>query len=201
MQPDSVADPCRSLAFPFDSLAFYQKLEAAGMDPSQARAVASHVLDAVGASAVATRAEARGFQATTEERYRVELEAERLKQAARHEATMSALDRGLASHQASTQRELDRLRAETEKLRAELRFELEKLSSGQRLDKNLEKGRVRDEMAQQSERIAGLDARIDREVQGIRTSIESGKSELLRYSVGTVIAFGGVAISALRLML
>lgn len=97
--------------------------------------------------------------------------------------------------------DIDRLRTESEKLRAELKYEIEKLTASQRLDLNLEKGRIRDELQKQTDRIIEIDGRLDRECNGIRTLMESNKNDLLRYSMATIISFGAVALGAIRLMI
>ena len=97
--------------------------------------------------------------------------------------------------------DIDRIRADSEKLKAELKYEIEKLTAAQRLDLNLEKGRIRDELQKQNDRILGIDGRLDREANLIRTQIETSKNDLLRYCVGTVISCGAIALGALRLML
>ena len=98
-------------------------------------------------------------------------------------------------------RDVDRLRTESEKLRTELKYEIEKLTTAQRLDLNLEKGRIRDEMQKQNDKINAIDSRLDREANLIRTQIETGKNDLLRYSVATLLSCGAMALGALRLML
>ena len=98
-------------------------------------------------------------------------------------------------------REVDRLRTESDKLRTELKYEIEKLTTAQRLDLNLEKGRIRDEMQKQNDKIMAIDSRLDREVNLILTQIEAGKNDLLRYSVATLFSCGALALGALRLML
>ena len=44
---------------------------------------------------------------------------------------------------------------------ADLRYEVDKLNASQRLDLNLEKGRVREDLQKQSDRLMTADARID----------------------------------------
>ena len=97
--------------------------------------------------------------------------------------------------------EQDAKRANLEKLRTELRYEIDKLTGSQKLDLNLERGRTRDEIAKQNDRIMSIDGRLDREVNLIRTQIEASKNDMLRYSVATLASLGAVTLGAIRLML
>lgn len=68
--------------------------------------------------------------------------------------------------------ENDQLRADLEKLKQRLREEITRTMAGVRLDLNLEKGRIRDEAAQQELKIKEVDTRIESEIAGLRTQIE-----------------------------
>ena len=87
-----------------------------------------------------------------------------------------------------------------DRLRVELKFETEKLSNSQKLDLNLERGRMRDELQKQREEVQKLDAKIDREIRNVSTQIEASKNDLLRYSVGTLVSMGAFVLAAIRLM-
>jgi len=165
----------------FDTLAFAAQLEAAGVPRAQAEALARSVLDVAAATDASHRSEFAFKEQIAQCR--------------------SELSTGLETQRGSTQRDIDRLRTESEKLRTELKYEIEKLNAAQRLDLNLEKGRIRDELQKQNDRILGIDSRLDREANLIRTQIEAGKNDLLRYSIGTLISCGAIALGALRLML
>ena len=88
-----------------------------------------------------------------------------------------------------------------DRLRVELKFETEKLSNSQKLDLNLERGRMRDELQKQREEVQKLDAKIDREIRNVSTQIEASKNDLLRYSVGTLVSMGAFVLAAVRLMI
>ena len=95
----------------------------------------------------------------------------------------------------------DTQRVNLDKMKTEMRYEIDKLTASQKLDVNLERGRIRDELQKQNDRIMGIDSRIDREVNLIRTHIEASKNDLLRYSVATLASLGAVTLAAVRLML
>ena len=163
----------------FDTLAFTQRLVEAGVAEQEARAIATELAqvaletDLLYADELATKSE-----------------LQHIVQDAKLDKCRSEMLSGL-----------DNQKSNLEKLRSELRYEVEKLSASQKLDLNLERGRTRDELQKQNDRIMGIDSRLDREVNLIRTQIEASKNDLLRYSVGTITAFGAVVLGALRLMI
>jgi len=189
---ERASDPWRHQRYPLDSLAFMRSLEAAGVPRGQAESLASHVIDALASSEGALRTDFVSRDALSTERLTIEGSLELSK---------TELKTGLANLEGSTKRELERLRAECEKLRAEMTYEVNKLSSSQRLDLNLEKGRLRDELQAQNDRVAKVDSRLDLEANLIRTQIETSKNDLLRYSIATITATGALGLGILRLIL
>ena len=165
----------------FDTLAFSTRLIDAGVSEQEARAIAvelaaaMHKADSIYNSELTTKAELA--RATDQQNNYLEQ---------------------LKSEMRSEQ---DAKRANLEKLRTELRYEIDKLTGSQKLDLNLERGRTRDEIAKQNDRIMSIDGRLDREVNLIRTQIEASKNDMLRYSVATLASLGAVTLGAIRLML
>lgn len=78
--------------------------------------------------------------------------------------------------------ENERLMADVEKLKQRLREEITRTTAGVRLDLNLEKGRIRDESAVHALKIKEVDTRIESEIAGLRTSIQSAKFNVLQVS-------------------
>lgn len=56
------------------------------------------------------------------------------------------LQKAADGHSASVHKDLERQQGFLEKMRSEIRHEIDKLAASQRLDLNLEKGRMRDEL-------------------------------------------------------
>ncbi|KAG8933718.1 hypothetical protein FRC01_007435 [Tulasnella sp. 417] len=79
--------------------------------------------------------------------------------------------------------ENDRLAADLEKLKARLREEITRTQAGVRLDLNLEKGRIRDETSVQELKLREVETRIESEMAGLRTAIETAKQNTLQYLV------------------
>lgn len=71
--------------------------------------------------------------------------------------------------------ENDRLVHDIEKLKQRLREEIARTQAGVRLDLNLEKGRMREDVGGQELKIKEVDARIEQEIANLRTSIQASK--------------------------
>ena len=64
--------------------------------------------------------------------------------------------------------ENERLLSDVEKLKQRLREEVSKTSAGVRLDLNLEKGRVRDELGQRELKIREVDTKLESEISAMK---------------------------------
>jgi hypothetical protein len=71
--------------------------------------------------------------------------------------------------------ENERLLSDVERLKQRLREEITRTQAGVRLDLNLEKGRIRDELNARELKIREVDTRIEGEISGLRTNMESVK--------------------------
>lgn len=161
-----------------DSLTMLRKLEASGLGATSSEAITTAVLDAVKASWQAARA--ADNEASARDTLLVNSEIERLRSEI---ATLRA-----------------ELKASKEKQSANLRYEVDKLQASQRLDLNLEKGRIREDLQKQSDTLTKADTRIDKEVNQVRTMIEASKNELMRYSIGTLVSFVAVSLAVVRVL-
>jgi chaperonin cofactor prefoldin len=90
-------------------------------------------------------------------------------------------------HFATLQRETERLRTDIDKMRSELRYEIDKVTSGQRLDLNLERGRIREELATQSSETSNLTNKLDREIHTLKTQLEAAKYDVIKYCIGEAL--------------
>ena len=178
-----------------------RSLETSGLPARHAETLTRAILDAVDAQAK-----------LQENALAIHGERERITFSSSFEQLRTELRTQQTTHQSFVAHELERLRAECEKLRSELKtekektkvdlkYEVDKLVASQRLDLNLERGRIRDDLVKQNDRIQAIDVRLDKEVLGLRTLMETGKNDLLRYSVATIVAGGGLALGWLRLMM
>ncbi|KAG8655884.1 coiled-coil domain-containing protein 90B, mitochondrial isoform X2 [Manihot esculenta] len=104
-------------------------------------------------------------------------------------------------HFSLLQRETEKLRNDIEKMRSELRYEIDKVTAGQRLDLNLERGRIRDELANQSAETTNLTNKLDREIQSLRAQLEAAKYDVIKYCIGTLVSISAVGLAVVRILL
>ncbi|KAG6767862.1 hypothetical protein POTOM_026750 [Populus tomentosa] len=104
-------------------------------------------------------------------------------------------------HFSLLQHETEKLRHDIEKMRSELRHEIDKLSAGQRLDLNLERGRIREELANQNAETTNLTNKLDGEIHGLRAQLEAGKYEVIKYCLGTLVSISAVGLAAVRILM
>jgi len=98
------------------------------------------------------------------------------------------------------QKEVEATKQELAKLKTEIRYEMDKMISSQRLDLNLEKGRLRDELQATTHSVQTIETQLNKDINGIRTGIEANKNEIIKYSIGTLVAVSSVGLGLLRLM-
>ncbi|KAH9291571.1 hypothetical protein KI387_043244, partial [Taxus chinensis] len=104
-------------------------------------------------------------------------------------------------HFSSLQRGTEKLRTDIDRMRSELRYEIDKVTAGQRLDLNLERGRVRDELANQSAETSNLTNKLDREIHFLKTQLEAAKYDVIKYCIGTIVSVMAVGLGLLRLVM
>nr|POE66276.1 protein fmp32, mitochondrial [Quercus suber] len=100
-------------------------------------------------------------------------------------------------HFSLLQHETEKLRNDIEKMRSELRYEIDKVTAGQRLDLNLERGRIRDELANQNAETNNLTNKLDREIHALRAQLEAAKYDVIKYCIASVSAIPSVPASVL----
>ncbi|KAF2322816.1 hypothetical protein GH714_031055 [Hevea brasiliensis] len=107
----------------------------------------------------------------------------------------------LEHHFSLLQRETEKLRSDIDKMRSELRYEIDKVTAGQRLDLNLERGRIRDELANQNAETTNLTNKLDREIHALRAQLEAAKYDVIKYCIGTLVSISAVGLAVLRILL
>lgn len=78
-------------------------------------------------------------------------------------------------------------------------LQVDKLTANQKLDMNLERGRLRDDMQLLSDKLATLRGSLEREINVVRTDMESSKADTLKWVVVTVLSLLGAGFAAIRL--
>ncbi|GJU95964.1 protein FMP32, mitochondrial [Tanacetum coccineum] len=105
------------------------------------------------------------------------------------------------NHFSLLQREMEKLKSDIEKMRSELRYEIDKVTAGQRLDLNLERGRIRDELSNQNQETTNLTNTLDREIHTLRAELEAAKYDVIKYCIGTLASISAVGLAILRILM
>ncbi|GMH18163.1 hypothetical protein Nepgr_020004 [Nepenthes gracilis] len=179
-------------AFLVDTLALVRSLEAQGVPSKQAEAITSAITEVLNDSlenvshTFVSKADMQNMESIQEaniSRFKSEVK--------------SSQDR----HFSLLQRETEKLKGDIEKLRSELKYEIDKVTAGQRLDLNLEKGHIRDELAKQKAETTNLTNKLDREIHALKAQLEVAKSDVIKYCVGTLVSLTAVALAVVRIWL
>lgn len=178
--------------FLVDTLALVRKLEAQGVPSNHAEALISVL------AAVQNDSWENSCQHFVS---KVEMEKSEMT----HQSNFSKFKTEVKSSQdfnlALLQRENEKLRNDIDKMRSELRYEVDKVTAGQRLDLNLEKGRIRDELTNQNQETVNLTNKLDREIQALKAHIEAAKYEVIKYCIGTLASVSAVGLAVVRILM
>ncbi|KAF9111484.1 hypothetical protein BGX27_004848 [Mortierella sp. AM989] len=174
----------------FDTHRFVEKLEKEGFSRQQSEAVMNALDEVITESMnnLAKNMVTRADQDKTVYTYKVDFAA--LK------SELQMLEKNDFS---LTNTNNERLVSEIEKLRQRLREEVTRTQAGVRLDLNLEKGRIRDEAATQELKVRATEERIEQEIAGLRTQMETIKLQTLQYMIGTITGAGALILAYLRM--
>ncbi|EFJ32766.1 hypothetical protein SELMODRAFT_439685 [Selaginella moellendorffii] len=179
-------------AFLVDTLAVMRRLEAQELNQRQAEAITAVVTSVLNDSLESV---AHSYTSKTDMQ----------KCEMMHDASLSKfkaeMQSSLEHHFATLQRESERLRTDMEKMRSELRYEIDKVQANQRLDLNLERGHIRDELNKQQAETSNLTNKLDREIHGLKTQLEAGKYEVIKYCIGTIVSITAVGLGLLRIIM
>ena len=171
-----------------DTLAMVRALERAGMDARVAEGVAREV-------ASATR------NATGPLASRAEFEKLTVSLTAKVESAESEMKSRQREQESSSRHSVAVVTSEIEKLRSELRFAHEKITTSQKLDLNLERGRLRDDLQRQDDKTGAMESQLDREISAMKTTIEAAKNDVIKYSIGAIMSMAAVGMSLMRLLM
>ncbi|KAL9253602.1 Coiled-coil domain-containing protein [Drosera capensis] len=175
--------------FLVDTLALVRKLEAQGVPSKQAEAITAAITEVLNDSLENV---AHSFVS------KVEMQKIEVVQESNLSKFKSEVKSLQEHHFALLKRETEKLQADIDKMRNELRYEIDKVTAGQRLDLNLEKGRIRDELADQKAETTNLTNVLDREIHALRAQMEAAKYDVVKYCVGTLLAVG---LAVVRIMM
>eukprot|EP01018_Ginkgo_biloba_P009071 Gb_03060 [translate_table: standard] len=179
-------------AFLVDTLALVRRLEAQGMPSKQAEAITASITEVLDdslenvAQSFFSKAEMQRSQMTQESalsKFKAEIQSSQ------------------EHHFSLLQRETEKLKTDIDTVRRELRYEIDKVTAGQRLDLNLERGRIREELTNQGAETSNLTNKLDREIHTLKTQLEAAKFEVIKYCIGTVVSVAAVGLGLLRVFM
>jgi len=61
--------------------------------------------------------------------------------------------------------------------------------------------RIRDELGALREKSNDIEVRIDKEINGLKTSLEASKNDIIRYCVGTILSVAVMGLGVVRLLI
>ncbi|XP_061368363.1 protein FMP32, mitochondrial-like [Gastrolobium bilobum] len=173
-------------AFLVDTLALVRGLEANGYPYKQAEAITSAITEVLNDSLENV---ASSFVSKSE------LQKSELLQESNPSNFKSEVQSSQEHHFSLLQRETAKLRSDIEKMRSELRYEIDKVTAGQRLDLNLERGRIRDELAIQNAETTNLTNKLDREIHALRGQLVGAKKDVMKSCLGTVVLISALGLA------
>ncbi|PSS21370.1 hypothetical protein CEY00_Acc10413 [Actinidia chinensis var. chinensis] len=179
--------------FLVDTLALVRRLEAQGVPSKQAEAITGAITEVLNDSLenVAHSFVSKG-----------EMQKIEMTQDSNLAKFKSKIQSSQEHHFSLLQHETEKLRSDDiEKMCSELRYEIDKVTAGQRLDLNLERGRIRDELANQNQETTNLTNKLDREIHALRAQLEAAKYEVIKYCIGTLVSISAVGLAVLRILL
>ncbi|KAJ9189666.1 hypothetical protein P3X46_000931 [Hevea brasiliensis] len=179
-------------AFLVDTLALVRGLEAQGVPSKQAEAITAAITEVLNDSLENV---AHSFVS------KAEMQKSEMIQESNLSKFKSEVQSSQEHHFSLLQRETEKLRSDIEKMRSELRYEIDKVTAGQRLDLNLERGRIRDELANQSAETNNLTNKLDREIHSLRAQLEAAKYDVIKYCIGTLVSISAVGLAVVRILL
>ncbi|GAA6043819.1 hypothetical protein JCM8097_002066 [Rhodosporidiobolus ruineniae] len=185
------SSPPSSAQHYFDTHATVERLvQNGGLDPSQARAVVDTLEDVVHETMETLQENlvSRGEHFKHHDRQKVDFAA--LKQ------TLELSER---TDFINLRAENERLLGDIARLKQKLREEISRTQAGVRLDLNLEKGRIRDEMSGRETRLTEVDTRIENEIGLLRASMEAVKFNILQYAFAVLSGTGALMLAYLRM--
>ncbi|KAJ8443636.1 hypothetical protein Cgig2_019618 [Carnegiea gigantea] len=139
--------------FLVDTLALVRRLEAQGIPSKQAEVITAAITEVLNDSLENV---AHSFMS------KADMQKFEMIQESKLAKFKSEVQSSQEHHFALLKRETEKLQGDIEKLRSELRYEIDKVTAGQRLDLNLERGRIQDELANQNAETTNLTNKLDR---------------------------------------
>ncbi|WJX36263.1 hypothetical protein P8452_24161 [Trifolium repens] len=179
-------------AFLVDTLQLVRNLESNGFPSKQAEAITSAITEVLNDSLENV---AQSFVSKSD------MQKSEMIQETNLSKFKSEVQSSQEHHFSLLQRETEKLRNDIDKMRSELRYEIDKVTAGQRLDLNLERGRIKDELADQNAETTNLTNKLDREIHALRAQLEAAKYDVIKYCIGALVSISAVGLAVIRIIL
>ncbi|KAH6810219.1 coiled-coil 90B-like protein [Perilla frutescens var. frutescens] len=175
-----------------DTLALVRKLEGQGVESKQAQAITEAMMEVLNDS----MENVSGSYVSKSEMQKSEMLQDNNLSMFKTEVKSSQ-----DHHFSMLQHEMEKVKNDIEKMRSELRYEIDKVTAGQRLDLNLERGRIRDELNNQNQETTNLTTKLDREIHTLRAQLEAAKYDVIKYCIGTLASVSAVGLAVIRILM
>ncbi|KDE02995.1 hypothetical protein MVLG_06495 [Microbotryum lychnidis-dioicae p1A1 Lamole] len=180
----------RTAQYYFDTADYVSRFEKHGLTPAQAEGVVDTLEDIIGESIRSMQGNLVTREEQEKRHYTQKVDFASLKQ---------TLELSEKTDFVNLKAENERLLGDIERLKQRLREEITRTQAGVRLDLNLEKGRIRDELSMRVVRLADVDTRIENEIGLLRTSMEAVKFNILQYAFAVMSGTGALLLAYLRM--
>ncbi|XP_039020480.1 coiled-coil domain-containing protein 90B, mitochondrial-like [Hibiscus syriacus] len=178
--------------FLVDTLALVRRFEAEGLPSKQAEAITTAITEVLNGSL-----ENLSLSVVS----RTDMQKSNMIQESNLSKLKSEVQSSQEHHYSLLQHENEKLRHDIEKMRSELRHEIDKVTAEHRLDLNLERGRIRDELTNQSAVTSNLTNTLDREIHTLKAHLEGAKYDLIKYCIGTLVSISTVGLAMVRILM
>ncbi|GIL91215.1 hypothetical protein Vretimale_18873 [Volvox reticuliferus] len=128
----------------------------------------------------------------------VVLEKTILEQASTIQGFKNEMQKAQDMHQANVNKDIERQQSYLDKMKAEVRHEIDKLNASQRLDLNLEKGRMRDDLQGIRDKTTELQIKVDRDINELKSSVEKAKNDTIKSVITILGTFSAIAFTISR---
>ncbi|PIN26858.1 putative membrane protein [Handroanthus impetiginosus] len=187
-----LAKPNGKRLFLVDTLALVRRLESQGVPSKQAEAITGAMTEVLNDSLenVSYSFVSKG-----------EMQRNQMTQESNLSKFKTEVKSSQDHHFSLLQHETEKLKSDIDKMRSELRYEIDKVTAGQRLDLNLERGRIRDELNNQNQETSNLTNKLDREIHALRAQLEAAKYDVIKYCIGTLASVSAVGLAVIRILM
>ncbi|KAJ9506574.1 hypothetical protein QJQ45_019006 [Haematococcus lacustris] len=174
-----------------DTLGLSRKFEAGGLSRAQAEQLAEQITELIIINKVKMEETFISKQA---------LEKVMMEQESRVLGLKAELVKAQDVAAATMHKDLERQQSFLDKMRTEVRHENDKLVASQRLDMNLEKGRMRDDLQLIRDKTTELAIKVDRDINELQSAIEKSKNDTIKSVITILGTFSAIAFTISRFM-